>query len=567
MAYSFLVSNDDGRPRSLTLAVDDLGKAITTFEMDVVACRVALLILNDKTGRRIVDLYDASTGRIHTDGIGDGIIDSVFDYSLDFCEFFLNRTTPLSDKAIWSIMVHVRFTLAYILGMHDLCGSHILKRKGRTKSLTEFSHTGSSRDEFREVSHIVYDCTVMDGMELRNYSVDEILEMCGLEERCDGYYRTILSDVSGNGSNLLVDMGDAEVIPDGLGDVATSVDGTAKVPLMDLVRSLSGIMDSVPALRYHLDRDLTDMRNNRVFEDDALMGRVRVRDANMESSPMGIDSAYRDNERSAEEITRFVRILNCVMSGSEVDGRDSHTIILRFECRTLLRLLDPDLFGRRYVSPKVFFYECRPAMERYSRIIERVGDGSHTIRIRSNAADMAKCAWSYSNRQVSVRRDSGYLCFIERPVAIGQPDIQDPSAHSPLGGKNLPVFPFIIVTDDVHAFQLMSSLGSPSRKAIRQRVRIIAVIDPDWSGSCPSVTVNRDSDEIPRVIVRSPEDIFDVHTECAVPLSRKAAVRISDTLKGETRDSAFVRHMKALIAECCRAAIDSADRADASLGR
>ena len=50
MAYSFLVSNDNDGPRSLTLAVDDRGKAITTFEMDVVACRVALLILNDKTG-------------------------------------------------------------------------------------------------------------------------------------------------------------------------------------------------------------------------------------------------------------------------------------------------------------------------------------------------------------------------------------------------------------------------------------------------------------------------------------------------------------------------------------
>ena len=100
----------------LCLEINDLGKAMTTFEMDILACHMAIEIASSKAGisKREIGV-DLDSGVLDLSPYDGNLSDTVFDDCLDFCEFILNRITPHSDKAIKTIMTHARFTLSHIL--------------------------------------------------------------------------------------------------------------------------------------------------------------------------------------------------------------------------------------------------------------------------------------------------------------------------------------------------------------------------------------------------------------------------------------------------------------------
>ena len=145
MSYRFAVdgipiSGSRTPPNHPSLALDDAGKAITTFEMDIVACYTALVILSSETGLVPVDLYGPECGGKVRRIADQEVYDRVFEDSMGICEFFLNRITPLADKPIKQMLVHTRFTLAYVLSVDPACEGHVLQRKGYRKNLAMFTH-------------------------------------------------------------------------------------------------------------------------------------------------------------------------------------------------------------------------------------------------------------------------------------------------------------------------------------------------------------------------------------------------------------------------------------------
>ena len=210
MTFRFQVFDriDDGgyvASDPLCLELNDAGKAIKTFEMDILACRMATEMVSSRIGSAIVDVpLDMASGSIVTSGLDPCVQDEIYDDCLDLCEYVLNRLTPHSDKAIKNLMVHCRFSLAHILGIVPSSDRHVKCTKGKSRNLAAFSHVVGEADEFRHISHIKYNTQTSKRLEDAKFSYSDVERVLGLEEVCSYYYGTILADMTGNGRSLLV---------------------------------------------------------------------------------------------------------------------------------------------------------------------------------------------------------------------------------------------------------------------------------------------------------------------------------------------------------------------------
>ena len=526
MGYWFATRpTDDGDSRSLYLAVDDVGKAVSTFEMDVFTCHLALRMISAKSGVPVSELYDGSKpGRIRSD-IGGEVHDRVFNDVTCFCEFFMNRILPLSDKMIKDILVHTRFTLSYILSVDPTVPGHSVTVKGKTRNLAMFRLKDNDNNDLHHISHFDYNSRlVCENFGCGEYSCAHIVDVLGIGDECARYYDTILGELAETGERILVD----------LGRDADSLDSMERsVPLTRLIADLEDRCGKVEALRYHIRRDVSDMSHGRVCEDESMMANVRVRDNDIESSPEGIDEAYRNNVGIVEEAVWFVRILSCVLSKSKLID---HRINLEFHIESLMRLLDPDLFGRRYVAPDMVFVECEALRERYVRNFSLNSlDGKRRIRgeadSKSETWKAFERTWKYSDRKGSPVREEELVCIVKKPESAPlrkfepwegtDPYRPTPVRKTPRRKGQKPTS--IMVTDEGHVFDLVSDLGAPGNKDKCQDVRLLVVVT-DSPGVM--VTRNRDSDEIPEIRVGDLRDLFDIHTEYVIPKMAHAAASI-----------------------------------------
>lgn len=572
MGYGFRIfdcDEDSLEPvEPLWLEIDDLGKAITTFEIDIIGCRMAMEMIASRLRLRPDEVsIDLESGRVDASSVDASIRDSVFDDCLDFCEYILNRITPHSDKAIRSLMIHARFSMAYILCIDPSESIHSRTRKGRTKNLAAFSHTNNIGDEFREISHYYYDIRSLTGVHLDIYSCCETIRILDIEYRCARYYRTILSEVSGRRPSLMVQLPPESPIVRG-GSAIRTHGGDRYLPLLHLVSELDGMCERIPPLMFHDRRDTADMRNDRVCEDEAMLGRVRVRKPDLESSPSSISTAYGNNRGIATGLMRFARLVECIMSGSVVEGR---RITLSFRNESLLRMLDPDLFGKRYVTPTVVFAGCDGFREMYEKMLSGFEHGSNRYEIKSGASNTAGCIWKYSGRQNVAFRTNGIMCIVLPPMSRSTDSLLTPiprtgeetNWYSPsmLVSRKDTMSPVILVSDPKGVFELESGLGDPARSVHAEWVRMIVEVDADFSGHTPMMTRNRDSNEIPLVVISEPGELFDLQTEGVLPRCRNAANRILNELEQLRLNDAKTLAAVEMLKECCRTALKDVETA------
>lgn len=571
MAFCFQVFKHDENggfavTDPLCLELNDAGKAIKTFEMDVLACRMAVELISFRTDMRVEEIrLDDKFGSIDTSDFDSNLTHEVFDDCLGFCEYVLNRLTPHSDKAIKNLMVHCRFSLAHILRVTPSDCSHVKCSKGKSRNLAAFSHVRGESDEFRHISHIRYNSETLNDMGNARFSYIEVERALELEDVCSRYYRTILADMIGCGSSLLVQVPAKTYLSSNF----LNVKGKPMMPLLRIISELMELHSSITPMRFHVSRDSIDMENNRVCEDEALLGRVRVRRPDMESSPLSIKESYQRNREFSGRVLIFARLLECVLSGSDVKRR---TIQLSYRNESVLRLLDPDVFGKRYVTPMLIFADSEEHMRHYLNLIDKLGAALNaTYTIESNAARMARCLWKYSDRQNVAVRNEGIMCNILLPRSSTIYDLLRPKydrndeghhRNSTLFDKNLVTSPAILVSDREGCFRLASGLSDPSRREHARMVRMLVEVDGDFSNHSMVVTRNRDSNEIPQVTVSDSIELFNLHTEGVLPKARSAAMRIMDELDRDKMNTDCEKEVANLIRACCYSTLEDVNRAE-----
>ena len=553
----------------LCLEINDLGKAITTFEVDILACHMSIEIASSKAGisKREIGV-DLDSGVLDLSPYDGNLSDTVFDDCLDFCEFILNRITPHSDKAIKTIMTHARFTLSHILDIQPSDDLHIRCIKGKCRNLAAFVHSKCGGDEFRDISHIKYNAKTLEEVEERQYSSSEIERFLHLEDICSNYYGTLLSDVLGAETSLMVKISSDSYI---LHDPVTSGESHL-MPLIDVVSELNKLYSSFQSLRFHEHRDVLDMMNGRNCEDEALIGRVRDRKPSLESSPHSISEAFADNKEIAGDILTFARLLECVLSGSIVEGK---TVSLSFRDESILRMLDPELFGKRYVTPTVVFVNCDAFMRRYVRMLANHKTSPNVYMIESQAGYMARCLWKYSERPNTPARQNGVMCNILPPLSSSLQDLlrpskkkNDDSGHHRLSlllDKDKIKSPAILVSDYNGIFELSSGLSAPSMEQHRMCVRLMVEVDEEFEGDAPTITRNSDSGDIPLITISNTRELFDLQTEGVLHKVRSAAVRIMHDMETFRPKNERERKLAELITRCCEIAIEDVDRAKSNL--
>lgn len=566
MGYHFqTLDTKEGHCPIINLELDDQGKAITTFMIDLVACRAAIELLSSKTGIPIRDLIIRDDGSLDYAGSERETLEDVFTDCLSLCEFTLNRITPHSDKVIRGLMVHVRFSLAHILKVEP-SDRYVRCVKGRVRNISSFTFTMGSDDEFRDISHITYDKKKFsDEMRLAvgSYSYAMIEDALSLRTVCERYYMSLLSETSGREPVFRVSVPEETQLLDDIG-----ADGVAS--LSEIISRLWSICSSVPPLKYHEDRGLTDMQNNRECGDGPAMARVRDRRSGLESSMKKISDVCRRNKESVMNVMKYARLLEAVMSGATVRKKD---ITLAFRDESILRLLDPDIFGRGYSTPPLLFIDCDALKADYTKIIDRFHNPAGVCWISSNAASAVKCQWKYAKRQNAATRIEGALCFIYRPDAFtvdrilrlkpkGQEEETAEVGESPLKDLHSPA---ILVSYPQDTFRILSGLSDPIRREHAKHVRMIVEFDEGLKGHTPLVVSNQNSAYIPVVTISDLKELFTIHTECVLSKVRLAVSEIQKQLEGFRPRNGPEERAVSLIRGCCNIALDDVTVAEMRL--
>ncbi|MDO5853493.1 MAG: hypothetical protein Q4Q62_05470 [Thermoplasmata archaeon] len=536
MSYEMSVAGE-GRH---VLHVDDAGKAVVTFQMDFWACRFCIGMCT--TPKRI-----PGTGRL--DVGGPERAREMFVHALALTEFFLNRVVPLSDKAMDQMMVHARFSLAHILGVSPCGGDDALAADCAREA--SFRNIGGRNDELRHISHVDYDAqTVADAMDGCGGTAGAagIEERLGIAETCARYYDRILSDMLGETAVFRANTdGETARI---LGIPGTESSGKeASVPLFPLVEALASKCAKSPMLSFHTATDLADMRAERFCEDDALMGVIRWRDMEAERLRGRLSEACAAHEAALTGMSLFVRVLKCVLSRGSIEK--DRVFVPAFETGCLLRMLDPDLFGRRYVCADMYVRDL-DLLARYTALLNFLDNAHSDAMIRLDALKAVDTSWTYSNRLRGTSRFPSVMCRVGRPVMLKQKDLAEPEGGV-LWPKKNPEPPAILAVTAEERDEVISILAPRRMRPVRNNLACIVVVDPSVSG--PRVRRNRDSDDVAEVTVPDLDDLFDVHTEYALQRAADSAKRHMEMASGNTGDELLDR-VDAETAAFCRELLD-----------
>lgn len=409
------------------------GKPIITFGFDIFACHMAMRML-ESYGIP----YEIDGGRLNATA-EQGMIDEVFEACTCLCEFYLNRITHLSDDSIGDIMVHIRFTLAWLLGIDPGSEKHMIPSTGRStavfyrvKDHAKVRKNGFPEDELRKILLISYNLdAVNEALESRTeLTADDIVGNVewsdGFEEApsdnprkkprtrktrcafslkpvCEAYYSTLLSDLRRESDHLMVSL-DERISPHGDDDGIDNplaglpecrmIEGDRMIPLFALIDHLkTECVTGIGALSHHVLSDRNDIAYGKVCDDDALIGRKGERDIDLESTTHHLVDIVNNEEtgRVLDDLIWFVRLLKCILSDSEI--HDGHRVSFRFDPTSLMALLDPDLFGKSYEASPLYFVESEDLANQYNDLLSRISrkpEGHEHAEINYIESDVLK---------------------------------------------------------------------------------------------------------------------------------------------------------------------------------
>lgn len=544
------------KDRKHLLYLDQAEKAIVTFEMDIAACYiyrrlVAHVFGSDDVIRRLEKDEEPTEAEMDK-------LDNVFEDMLALLEFYLNRMTSLGDPAIERMMIHLRFTAAYLLHIDAArAAKHKHPRSNKKLNTAMFRH--DQKDDLTEISHLDYKrCDLKKlvyGNEMDYRKICEVLDTVTHKEYRE-YYRFILDSIDGDGP-MYVRLADSEEGSDEERIWKTIVKDTYPrkgrlfTGLFDLVDAM--IASSPDFLRYYVREDMRDMSYGRIAVNAPAMGEIRNRDDDLESSLHTIEEvlkAYPDGLMS--EICFAVRILDTVF-GNSVEDRGRLELTMSF--RGMIRMLNPMLFGWNYVLPPVVF--CMDDPSYHERFIHGIKEVSKAGVLILEPISVAQSQWTFGKRMKASSRANGGLCRIPSPFLVKPKDLPEFMATHKT--------PSVFATDDRNFTQVSAYLSSFTKTEDRNKVISITVISEireimTFTNSMVSYTTVTITD------MRHPFDFMTYYTIPLIELvmnkylesmSSKLGVEEGSLSKIEAKDfvSLFVRHfavfcdeMKAAIA-------------------
>lgn len=645
------------------------GKVIPSFGFDLFACYAAMKLLeahgigydvdasidegrlvSPKNGGRP---WKASDGREVT-------VDDVFEKCTCLCEFYLNRLTSKSDRSIKDYMVHIRFTLSRLLDIDPESERHILCEPGsdvesgkigdearQPRSLARF-YRGSRKgdrydqDELRQILNLEYDSRRMESAfgGRTELASEEIVEGLNLTERCRAYYSTLISCLNGRGRGILVSLGSAEAGEDGAISLikehpdCVTVGDERMIPLLGLIEYLRDQCRCIPGghgvtasknddatvktgsgiapLSYHAASDEDDIKFGRIADCDALIGRKGVRDTDMESTTHHLANIHicPDCRKVLMDLIWFVRLLKCIMSDSDIRN---HRVRLRFDPSSLMTLMDPDIFGKSYVHPSLYFVESEGLVKEYNSMIASVGTHENRARgvsyfglpILENLMNRWKSTENWLNNP-DRRQDS--FCLIARSRNIGFKDHPDQNSYeewSLTGSKThskgcskpgrrsrtdwlTGIFALggirIVSKSNYHCFEMVERRGTgvDATEHVIETIRrsnplifatgaemypdlILKLSNPDFDSllplinmivvvdrsksMAPAIVRNEYTLMIPVVTVSRLKDLFDIHTGYLFPNMKHAAEKVLG--ENTSGEGGFQMAVRSMIEEYC----------------
>lgn len=552
--------------------VDDVGKAMVTFQMDFWACMLAKTLLQSRNGRDGIAHFQGD-GRL---ALEDKDRYPVFLQSLAMTEYLLNRMTPLSDKPIRQLLIHARFSLSHILGlngMKETCtGEYAVCR-----SLSSFSNIGVKRagkDALREISHYDYVndevVAALDKLKLKpdkpngvTMNVQEIEDLLGIRNQCNAYYDRILSEVLEEKEVFYVKI-DRDTGLEGLNTVEVGED--VYTPMFPLIDALVAKCRKSNLLTYHLSNDITDIRYDRMYEDDALIGTIHERDVDAECVPRilpGLYTEHRDRMHILEDLMLSVRILKCIITSAEY-SKGAHSAMPAFRIQSMLRMMDPALFGIQYDTSEIFMTD-EDLLERYDLFLERVGTKVPNTVIKLDALKAVDTTWPYSKRNNASTRLPKTLLSISNPELLSENYLRDlylwrsgigpviDNEDDPLDIDD-PGDPerILVLTDDEY-YRMMSRWASSVMRPARNRIGFVIVVGKGLNGDT-YFEMERATNFMPVIHVDSMEDVFDLQTNYVLKRTAQAARDHRVVAKGGSSDP-FVSLVYAALTDYCDAAL------------
>ena len=223
---------------------------------------------------------------------------------------------------------------------------------------------------------------------------------------------------------------------------------------------------------------------------NALLGFIETRDTVLNSSAVSASSvakSYSDNagRKALAECMLYGRILHCIFAGStmEENGRKMW-IYPKFTVSSMLRMMDPEIFGCRvYLPNMIFVTDTDRSMRLYDRYLNDLGFDSvpahHGKSYQKVIDDLERyeVSWRPSGRVKNVRI---YGCFGHmRSVSRIPPD---EFCSSSIGKYRHGT---VFVCDESRKAEIIRAVRYGVRaEGLRNRIwRIVVILDPDLKGS------------------------------------------------------------------------------------
>lgn len=480
------------------LHIDQAEKAIITFEMDFLICRLFISFTDSIFGDAAKGIRQSIRNREELPDDVTKKLDLIFEDILAFVEFYQNRITTQGDPAIERMMVHGRFTTAYLLDINwKKADAHKHPRSNKKMNTAMFRH--DLKDDLREISHIDYNRIDLKKMiskkEVDYNEISDVIQKTQ-NENVKAYYDRIMSSLENRDVfyvRLPKDKTESKIWHDVLKDKIKANEKHEYAQLFDLIDALKE--NSHDFINQYQGLDFKDMRNCTIRMVAPALGQVSKRDEDLESSlhtPFDVVSRY--PRELVEDNIIFTRMLDCIFGNST---GERNRIELSISLNGLIRLLDPRLFGWKYDIPPVIF--CMDSKEPYDHFMDGFSKITQDGIIIMDSVRIAQSQWTFGKRMKPGNRVPGGLCKFQKPVYVEPSKMR---SHM----MNVRE-PSIIVTTDSRLDDMLSLLGSFTRVADKNKVNSVvalSVVDHMvFPGSLLPYTT---------VMISKPDSLFDILT-------------------------------------------------------
>ncbi|UAL07656.1 MAG: hypothetical protein KRP56_07600 [Candidatus Methanogranum gryphiswaldense] len=480
---------------------------------------------------------------------------------LAILEFYLNRLTSCNDDTIGELMTNLRFSLTNYMkitaeqvkdvsdsgryrhyttrdrysknmDLRNICCyeaplftvkdlEHIdkLEPKDRTRVAEGFKHAASNDES---INNFDYSFIVRNSREDTRDSISSFLNC--IKNTVDG-------NLEGPSLYVRVSEGPLMELSDRYWNSGDSFQKDTRkkyIPLKELITYLENVIEMSPHfLGSQIYKDLEDMRENHIRPYDVLLAEIGERDSDLESTDSTPADVYKRMEDKCQlndliKMAIFIRAVHSIFSGSKVDKTGSTKYIsLKFSIKSLMRLLDPEIFGKISFSDMVIVSDDNRMYDEYCRyLIKDVGfkyDDETGAFSREYDLSGIQTGWGSSGRQKERALPTGCISHIR---SIRKIKCDDAVNILPKLNNNS------VILVDKKNLDLVETMAGGLKKAGKKNIRFIII-----KGDDSFVSVNENIDDVIEVGVKDcKESLYNVHSNGIVIKRQMASAKTIEAI-------------------------------------